>query len=499
MNCVNGAADRLRRGSANPPRTMVIMEAPSNEKNRPFIDCRGVCSGHGSCMANLLAAPFVLTWRATEIYCIPAMDVLLNRCLSWSLRKACYCCLDCPCFTFTDKSFPANATSLGKVKDAGSLEWLRASEVVGNPRVEGQRPVLIRNGITASDIGQGALGDCWLLSAFACLSEFPGAIRNLFCTNEINARGKYRVRLYDDMKADWCEVTVDDLVPCKGGRPAFAQPNEGELWVLILEKAFAKHCNSYAGIDGGLTLWALHAMTGDHVFRLTRDDNSTTWERLNLKNHGTAAEPRKCGLYHCSPKEIHSPEKLWKLLKEYDRCNACLAASISGAGGEAKRSDGLVAGHAYSILQAREVGGFQLVQVRNPWGSFEWKGDWSDQSPMWSKHPSVQRELWPEMATTPRDRMNDGLFWMPFEIFAALFTDIDVCDRSTGLNDLALRHDEDSGWAGPLRACGYGCLKYWLCCHGCAALYCGHQTTADTKPLPERCCACFDGSPGCVP
>ena len=95
--------------------------------------------------------------------------------------------------------------------------------------------------------------------------------------------------------------------------------------------------------------------------------------------------------------------------------------------------------------------------------------------------------------------MNDGLFWMPFEIFASLFTDIDVCDRSTGLNDLALRHDEDSGWAGPLRACGYGCLKYWLCCHGCAALYCGHQTTADTKPLPERCCACFDGSPGCVP
>ena len=165
------------------------------------------------------------------------------------------------------------------------------------------------------------------MSAFACLSEFPGAIRNLFCTNEINARGKYRVRLYDDMKADWCEVTVDDLVPCKNGRPAFAQPNEGELWVLILEKAFAKHCNSYAGIDGGLTLWALHAMTGDHVFRLTRDDNSTTWERLNLKNHGTAAEPRKCGLYHCSPKEIHSPEKLWKLLKEYDRCNACLAAS----------------------------------------------------------------------------------------------------------------------------------------------------------------------------
>ena len=118
---------------------MVIMEAPSNEKNRPFIDCRGVCSGHGSCMANLLAAPFVLTWRATEIYCIPAMDVLLNRCLSWSLRKACYCCLDCPCFTFTDKSFPANATSLGKVKDG--LARVAALGGGGQPARRGQRPV----------------------------------------------------------------------------------------------------------------------------------------------------------------------------------------------------------------------------------------------------------------------------------------------------------------------------------------------------------------------
>ena len=229
---------------------MVIMEAPSNEKNRPFIDCRGVCSGHGSCMANLLAAPFVLTWRATEIYCIPAMDVLLNRCLSWSLRKACYCCLDCPCFTFTDKSFPANATSLGKVKDAASLEWLRASEVVGNPRVEGQRPVLIRNGITASDSGRARSATAGL-SAFASLG-IPGAIRT-FRTNEINARQVPRPAV---RRHEGGLVRGDGRRPraVQEWAPAFAQPNEGELWVLILEKAFCEHCNPYAGIDGGLTL-----------------------------------------------------------------------------------------------------------------------------------------------------------------------------------------------------------------------------------------------------
>ena len=49
--------------------------------------------------------------------------------------------------------------------------------------------------------------------------------------------------------------------------------------------------------------------------------------------------------------------------------------------------EGLVAGHAYSLIQAREVrehgrvgagagATFRLVQLRNPWGTFEWKGRW---------------------------------------------------------------------------------------------------------------------------
>ncbi len=29
-------------------------------------------------------------------------------------------------------------------------------------------------------------------------------------------------------------------------------------------------------------------------------------------------------------------------------------------------------GHAYSLISAKEVDQFKLVQLRNPWGSFEW-------------------------------------------------------------------------------------------------------------------------------
>ena len=30
------------------------------------------------------------------------------------------------------------------------------------------------------------------------------------------------------------------------------------------------------------------------------------------------------------------------------------------------------------------------LQLRNPWGSFEWKGDWGDGSDMWTQHPNAK-------------------------------------------------------------------------------------------------------------
>ena len=285
------------------------------------------------------------------------------------------------------------------------------------------------------------------------------------------------------MKADWCEVTVDDLVPCRTA-PRLRAAERGRAGKLILE-ALAKHCNSYAGIDGGLTLWALHAMTGDHVFRLTRDDGDDVG-RLNLKNHGTAAEPRSAASTTAARRRCTAPRSCGSSEGVRPPTRASPPPSRRRRGEALRR---LVAGHAYSILQAREVGGFQLVQVRNPWGSFE-EGRLVGPEPDVEKHPSVQRELWPEMATTPRDRMNDGLFDALRDLRRALHRHrrLRPLDR---LNDLALRHDEDSATA--------TCVRVWLpqvlaLLPGCAAL-CGHQTTADTKPC-RKGAACFDGSPG---
>ena len=54
--------------------------------------------------------------------------------------------------------------------------WKRGEELCER----GKRMNLFSNGVDQRDICQGQLGDCWLLSALACLAEFPGAIEGVF-------------------------------------------------------------------------------------------------------------------------------------------------------------------------------------------------------------------------------------------------------------------------------------------------------------------------------
>jgi hypothetical protein len=78
-----------------------------------------------------------------------------------------------------------------------------------------------------------------------------------------------------------------------------------------------------------------------------------------------------------------------------------------------------VQGHAYSVLNAREIslkGGVfgggkdkvKLVQCRNPWGSFEWNGAWSDKDKNWTKYKNVAKKLKEDGVGN-----DDGVFWMP--------------------------------------------------------------------------------------
>ena len=66
--------------------------------------------------------------------------------------------------------------------------------------------------------------------------------------------------------------------------------------------------------------------------------------------------------------------------------------------------NGLIPGHAYTLLSAHEEHGTRLLRLRNPWGDHEWTGDWSDKSQQWTEQM--------KKAFKPSLDGDDGEFWM---------------------------------------------------------------------------------------
>jgi hypothetical protein len=497
-------------------------EKEGDGTGRPTI--RQLYDGNAGPLWNVLCCPFVSTigllYRSMAVFCVPCIGVLFFRCWRTLHRNVFFCCG----WPYEDDSFfgaealgDHSANSDGK-DTAQAMErntdWVRAGDL---DAFQGKRPQLFEGKIEPDDLCQGAVGDCWLVAAFACASEHPDSIRRLFKTKEYNPRGLYKVKIFDPIKKKFIVVSVDDRIPCEKGTkvPRFMNPNGGELWAIILEKAYAKYCGSYAKLDGGFVLWGWYSMTGDNVFQMSLDGQAT-WKREDMVPIKDPKDKRACGFR--KTKESYSEDKLWTLLKKYDKQKALMSASIgktdygqfAGPNGEQMlEKEGLVAGHAYSVIQAIEikkntildignkigikVGGtpggldlkdgekLRLLQLRNPWGTFEWKGDWSDKSALWGQYPSVKKDLHVDA--------DDGAFWISYDDFKNMFTRVNVCDRTTS-KDLSLDVSENDGSCGIVKGWLCGCGEFWICCKGVRNLYCGHRTTDETLDANESCWCC---------
>ena len=123
------------------------------------------------------------------------------------------------------------------------------------------------------------------------------------------------------------------------------------------------------------------------------------------------------------------------------------------------------------------------VKLRNPWGSYEWKGAWSDGSKEWDENPLVKMRL------RPKDG-DDGTFWMPWEKFAeAGFTQVDICDRTTK-DDLRLNVNEDMGACGVCAGATCGLASFFCGCQGVRYLYFEHNSSGKTKSSKRGCSQC---------
>ena len=163
---------------------------------------------------------------------------------------------------WTDPEFPPEPKSLydvqidldADVRALSKITWKRASDIYN--------PVYIfEDGVEPGDINQGALGNCYLLAALSSLAEFPERVKAMFVTQQINKAGIYMVRFF--LNGQETPVIVDEFLPCNAsGKPAFATCRDSELWVSILEKAWAKLHGTYARTEGGLPCFAASHIMG---------------------------------------------------------------------------------------------------------------------------------------------------------------------------------------------------------------------------------------------
>eukprot|EP00658_Telonema_sp_P-2_P037928 TRINITY_DN27263_c0_g1_i3.p1 TRINITY_DN27263_c0_g1~~TRINITY_DN27263_c0_g1_i3.p1 ORF type:complete len:746 (+),score=131.12 TRINITY_DN27263_c0_g1_i3:124-2361(+) len=281
---------------------------------------------------------------------------------------------------FTDPDFPADERSISR-RPFKAPGWLKQAGVDWRRPKPGSS--LFLDGVEPGDIVQGALGDCWFLSALSVVAALPDVINQLF----VAARPDIGLYVCQFFKCgQWVQIMIDDQLPRvprgytvgkqHSGSLIFAHgQDDQELWVALVEKAYAKLHGCYMAMDGGGVEYGIRDLS--------------------------SAAP---GAIDCADLDEPSFVRTISGPSEEVRVVAGLALKDKrGLSQESELSNGLITGHAYSILGTAKVGGTRLVKIRNPWGKGEWNGDWSDKSGRWTSR--IKREL--EYAPG-----NDGCFWM---------------------------------------------------------------------------------------
>ncbi|KAK1220217.1 hypothetical protein PQX77_017038 [Marasmius sp. AFHP31] len=283
-----------------------------------------------------------------------------------------------------------------------------------------EKPQFFIDGADSNDIVQGAIGNCWFVSALATMSTSEGLVEK-FCVARDEQIGVYGFVFFRD--ASWVNVIIDDFLftsipkfeelsyvekqlyhhnkekynsdARKSGKGLYFAKSgtDGETWVPLIEKAYAKLHGSYSALSGGEECEAIEDLTGGVSTFIPTND-------------------------------ILDVDKFWtdELCKaNVDRLFGCAYETLSPtrSGDWNAKISGLIGGHSYSVLRAVEHKGKKFVIIRNPWGQSEWTGPWSDGSKEWTPE---WLEALPALGHVFGD---DGQFVMEYKDFLECWDQID--------------------------------------------------------------------------
>ncbi|XP_026736436.1 calpain-D [Trichoplusia ni] len=316
--------------------------------------------------------------------------------------------------SYSDSVFPASPRSLyySGSGEGAAARWLRPHQI--HVEADHRLPWVVFRDPRPSDISQGVLGNCWLLSALAVLAERSALVRGVVVRGEPSV-GAYQLRLCKDGR--WLTVTVDDLLPAnKKGHLVYSQAKRKQLWVPLIEKAVAKLHGCYEALVSGRAIEGLCTLTG------------APCESVSLQAGGAG------GAGGGAPLEPLDRDLVWAQLLSSRQ--ACFLMGASCGGGNMKVDEeeyqrlGLRPRHAYSVLDVVELGDgagagpARLLRLRNPWGHYTWRGAWAAGALPPHSDPHADRD--------------HGVFWISFDDVLKYFDCIDICKVRMGWHEVRL-------------------------------------------------------------
>lgn len=306
---------------------------------------------------------------------------------------------------YGDTDFPPNDASLYKnpaeppdyADSTPVVEWMRPEEALKSGNEDEIK--MVSQGMRPGDVKQGTLGDCWLLGAFLVLATHPELLQNLIVKDGI----KYGFAVFQFFKnGEWKQVLIDTRLPYnrESKTPLYGHcADPTEVWVPLIEKAYAKMHGCYEALHGGSIVEAMVDLTGG------------VSEKILLEAQEV--------------KEAMESGQLWKELRKYFQAGYLLGCSNSrkdedGNQEEGAGNQGIQYNHAYGIMDIRVALGIQLIRIRNPWGYGEWTGRYADEDEAWDDSKGLKDELNYQFE-------DDGTWWMRYDDWYHNYNRVYVC------------------------------------------------------------------------
>ena len=246
------------------------------------------------------------------------------------------------------------------------------------------------------DIVQGELGNNNFLSVLISLLENDKSnIKRIINPGARGSDGAFESKVF--INGEPVPVILDDQFPVSStNKLAFCGINDssGNIWPIVIEKAWAKCNKTYENIISGNATESLEFLTPAPIDTFPHEEEDNNYLLENIK---MALNNKYIVLADTNINENANVEKLAKL--------------------------GLITNHAYQVIDTANIKNpngddIQLLKLKNLLGKNEWSGDWSDNSLKWTQEAIDHINL---------EKKEDGIFWMSFNDYLQFYSCTHIC------------------------------------------------------------------------